>query len=194
MNRDLTIIYQHGGREYIDAVCREFLFDSLYPYQCDYIYNDCTNTTIGKGFNELVNQVKTKYVIWTPDDFVFFPNGDWVNKAINILKNRPDVGFIDLRKEKDSESPWSIDSREFIGNQSFFITHSWDNRGFNLTPFMMRTEDLKKILPLDENDTTGNIAEASGQQRFKTLGLKTVRLDIPFYGVCFHLGWGRSRY
>jgi hypothetical protein len=191
---ELTIIYQYGGRKNLEGITRNFNREVM-PIRYNFIDLDCTNISIGKGFNDLVSQVKTEYVLWAPDDFMFFPNGDWIQKAINILKYREDVGIIDLRKEKDGESPWMIDSRQFLGDESFFICQRWADRSFNLTPFIMRTSDLKKICPLDENDNTGNIAESVGQDNFrKLLGTKMARLDIPFLGVCFHIGWNRSRY
>jgi hypothetical protein len=168
----ITVAFQFGGRPHLEKISRDFLSETLKGNDITWEELDCTNKTIGKGFNELIEKVKTKYVLWTPDDFAFFSNGDWIGKSIRILENRPDIGFIDLRKERDGESPWSIDSREFIGNQSFYITHSWDNRGFNLTPFIMKTEDLKKLLPLDESDTTGNVAESSGYERYKKIDHK----------------------
>lgn len=190
---ELTILFQYGGRPYIEEFARDILDESTGD-GIEAVDLNCSDKTIGQGFNELVSSCKTKYMLWTPDDFGFFPNGDWVNMAIKILENRPDVGLIDLRKERDGESPWAIDGREWIGDMSLFIIHCWDDRVFNLTPFIARTEDIKKILPLDEQDKTGNVAEASGIDKFRNLGLKRARLDIPHMGVCFHLGWGRSRY
>lgn len=195
--KELSILFQHGGRKKLADICKNFLNESLaysaYFSKCEEHKLDCTNITIGKGFNLMVNNCKTEYLLWTPDDFAFFPNENWVEQAINILKNRPDIGIIDLRKEQDGETPWMIDKRDFIGNQSFFICQRWADRKFNLTPFIARTEDIKKILPLNEEDTTGNIAEADGYNRWPK-DLKMARLDIPYKGVCFHLGWNRSRY
>jgi hypothetical protein len=48
-------------------------------------------------------------------------------------------------------------------------------------------------VPLDESETRKNGAEYSGIQNFKKLNLKVMKLDIPYKGVCFHLGWNRSR-
>jgi hypothetical protein len=196
--KKITILFQFGNRKYIEDICRKFLNESIVSnlseaYICEWKELDCTNISIGKGFNQLVNSVETEYVLWTPDDFAFFPNGTWIDKALKILYNRKDIGIIDLRKENDGETPWMVDKREFIEDQSFFLCRRWADRRFNLTPFIARTEDIKKILPLNEQDETGNIAEAEGYIRWPQ-GLKLARLDIPFKGVCFHMGWNRSRY
>jgi hypothetical protein len=190
--KQLTIAFQYGNRDYIEQICRKFLNESL-TGSYEWIQENCTDITIGKGFNKLVDRVKTEYVLWTPDDFAFFPNGNWVNQSINILKDRPDIGIIDLRKEQDGETPWMVDKRDYIGDQSFLICRRWADRRFNLTPFIARTKDIKKILPLNEQDTTGNIAEADGYNKWNSK-LLMARLDIPFKGVCFHMGWNRSRY
>ena len=191
--KKITILFQYGGRNYIESICSRFLKESLGDYPYNWLQWNCTNLTIGRGFNELVNRATTEYLLWTPDDFAFFPNGNWIEQAIDILENRPDIGIIDLRKEQDGETPWMIDKRDYIGDQSFFICRRWADRRFNLTPFIARTEDIKKILPLNEQDTTGNIAEADGYNRWDK-NLLMARLDIPFKGVCFHMGWNRSRY
>ena len=191
--KKLTIIFQFGGRKYLEEIARDFLKESLGEFtDYEWIELDCTNLTIGKGFNQLVSQVKTDFVLYAQDDFGFFPNGNWVEKAINILENRKDIGIIDLRKENDGETPWMVSKRDYIGDQSFFVCQRWADRKFNLTPFMMRTEDLRNIIPLNKDDTTGNIAEADGYNKFPNL--KLARLDITYLGVCFHLGWMRSRY
>jgi hypothetical protein len=190
--KNITILFQYGNREYIERICRKFLEESFVG-SYDWLQADCTDLTIGEGFNLLVSQVKTEYLLWTPDDFAFFPNGNWMEQSINILENRPDIGIIDLRKENDGETPWMVDKREFIEDQSFFLCSRWADRRFNLTPFMARTEDIKKILPLNEQDETGNIAEADGYNKWDK-NLLMARLDIPFKGVCFHMGWNRSRY
>lgn len=190
----LTIVSQLGKRNKLSWIFNRFLDESLGNFK-DFKkkYRDCSNETIGYGFNRLIEDINSEYVLWTPDDFGFFPNGNWVEQAINILENRKDIGIIDLRKENDGETPWMIDKRDFIGNQSFFIVQRWADRRFNLTPFMMRTDDLKKLIPLNEDDKTGNIAEADGYNNWDKK-LLMARLDIPYKGVCFHLGWNRSRY
>lgn len=194
MNKnELTICFQYGGRKYIEDICRKFLIESLFENNPEWKEVECTDLTIGQGFNKLIESVDTEYVLWTPDDFAFFPNRNWVTQSINILKNRPDVGIIDLRKENDGETPWMVDKREFIGSQSFFLCRRWADRRFNLTPFIMRTKDIKELCPLIDTDTTGNITEADGYNRWNK-NLSIARLDIPFKGVCFHLGWNRSRY
>jgi len=190
----LTILFQFGGRRYLEQICRDFLKESLEDYLYEWIELDCSGLTLAQGFNRLVEMVKTDYVIWTPDDFGFFPNGSWAEKAVKILEERKDVGIIDLRKERDNETPWAIDRREKIGNMSFYIIRSCADRRFNLTPFMMRSKDLKKIVPLDESETRKNGAEYSGIQNYRErVNLDLARLDIPYKGVCFHLGWNRSR-
>ena len=184
----LTIVFQYGGRPYLEQIARDFLKESL-TCEYEFIDLDCSDKTIGRGFNELIGQVKTEFVLWLPDDFGFFPNGDWAEKGMKVLENQ-DIALIDLRKEKDNERPWMMAGRE----DGYFIVKNWDDRIFNLTPFMARTETIRKIIPIDEADTTGNIAEASGYEKFRRLDLKVARLDIPYLGVCFHLGWGRSCY
>ena len=191
----LTIVFQFGGRKYLERISRDFLKESLGAFKdYEWVELDCSGMSIGEGFNRLASQVKTEYVLYAQDDFGFFPNGDWVEKAIKILENRKDIGIIDLRKERDNETPWAIDSREWIDDMSFFTIYSWENRRFNLTPFIMRTEDLKKIVPLDESQTRKNGAEYSGIENYRAfVNLKLARLDILYMGVCFHLGWNRSR-
>jgi len=190
----LTIIFQFGKRKYLERIARDFLKESLGDYPYEWIELDCSGLTLAQGFNRLVEQVKTEYVLYAQDDFGFFPNGNWVEKAIKILENRKDVGIIDLRKERDNETPWAIDKHEKIGNMSFYIIRSCADRRFNLTPFMMKTKDLKKIMPLDESETRKNGAEYSGIQNYRErVNLDLARLDIPYKGVCFHLGWNRSR-
>ena len=75
----------------------------------------------------------------------------------------------------------------------YFVMGTWDNRGFILNPFMMRTETFNKLLPLKE-DENGDIVEADGYEKFKVLNLSTAKLSIKFMGVCFHLGYTRSAY
>lgn len=188
----LDILFQYGGRKYIEQIARHFLAESL---TCENVWHelDCSRKSIGEGFNELARMAKNDYVLWTPDDFGFFPNGDWADMAMDILDKRQDIGIIDLRKERDNETPWSIDHRAFIGDQSFFIVKRWEDRGFNLTPFIMRRQDLLRIIPLDESGRRKNGAEWSGIENFKQLNLQLARLDVPYLGVCFHLGWNRSK-
>ena len=188
MNK-LTVLFQYGGRKYLEKICRDFLKESLGDYPYEFIDLDCSNLTIGAGFNRLIEQVKTEYLIWTPDDFAFFPNGRWAEKAIKILEKRKDIGIIDLRKERDNEVPWGIIEK----NQDYLIIKRIGNRVFNLTPFMARTKDIKKIIPLDTSETRKNGAEYSGIMNFRRLNLKLARLNIKYLGVCFHLGWNRSR-
>lgn len=189
----LTVLFQYGQRKYLERICRDFLKESLGNYPYEFIDLDCSNLTIGTGFNRLVEQVKTEYVLYTMDDFAFFPNGNWVEKAIRLLELKKDIGIITLRKERDNQSPYMIDSREIVENISYYIVKNWGDRDWHFSPFIMRTKDLKKIVPLDESDKDGNIAEMSGVENFKKLNLKDARLDIPYLGVCFHLGWNRSR-
>jgi len=189
----LSVIFQFGQRPYLEKIARDFLKESLGDFPYEWIELDCSNLTIGAGFNRLAEQVKTEYVMNTLDDFGFFPNGNWAEKAIKILESRKDIGLVNLRKEKDNEGPWSLDSREWAGDVPFFTYYAWAGRGFSFNPSIMRTETLRKIIPLEEKDPHGNVAEAVGWERWKKLGLDTAKLDIPYYGVCFHLGWNRSR-
>ena len=189
----LTVIFQFGCRPYIEKIARDFLKESLGEFDYEFIDLNCSNLTIGAGFNKLVEQVKTPYVLYTMDDFAFFPNGNWVEKAIGILEKKEDINIIALRKEKDNESPWMIDCREIVDDISYYRIMRWGNRCFHFSPFLMRTEDLRKIVPLDETDIHGNIAEASGIEKAQKLNFKEAKLDIPYLGVCFHLGWMRSR-
>lgn len=189
----LTVTFQFGKRPYMEKIARDFLKESLGDFEYEFIDLDCSNKTIGQGFNELIGQVKTEYVLHTLDDFGFFPNGNWAEKAIRLLELRKDIGFITLRKEKDNESPWMIEEKGMVEDISYYIIHNWGDRNFSFGPFIMRTEDLKKILPVDEKDKHGNVAEDSARERFKRTGLKDARLDIPYLGSCFHLGWNRSR-
>jgi hypothetical protein len=123
-NAELTILFQYGGRPYLEKIARNFLMESLKSsgdinLDIDSIELNCVNKTIGQGFNELIDKVRTDFVIWTPDDFGFFPNGNWIALAIKILKENPDIGIIDLRKERDNAISWKIHKK----------------RKFNLTPF-----------------------------------------------------------
>ena len=197
--KKLTIIYQFGGRPYIERITRDFIKESLSDFiDYEWIELDCSNLTIGKGYNELIKQVKTEYVMTVLDDYAFFPtplknpNGDWVSDAITILDKRRDIGLINLRKINDNEELGKNGSIEQVENTSFMNYEPFGNRGWSFNPSIMRTEVLKQIVPLDENDISGNIAEASGWGKWYKLGLKTAKLNIPYYGVCFHLGWHRS--
>ena len=200
MNK-LSIIYQFGGRKYLEKISREFLKESLGEFKdYEWIELDCTNLTIGTGYNRLVEQVETEYVMNVLDDFGFFPykhgdkTGAWVNMAMTILDKRRDIGVINLRKEHDRKELDKIIGHEEVDGVPFYLIEAFNNRGWNINPSMMRTEDLKKIIPLDENDLSGNVAEATGWDNWKKLDLKVAKLDIPYKGVCFHLGWNRSRY
>lgn len=192
-DKKLTIMYMYGGRPYLDRISRDFLMESLGDFSdYEWVELDCLNLTMGAGFNRLVEKVNTEFVLYALDDFAFFPNGNWVDQAIQILDERHDVGMIDLRKERDGERPWILIEREMAGNLFFYTFLPWDNRGFCLNPSMYRTETLKQIVPIKEDDLTGNISEADGWDKWKELGLKSARLDISYLGVCFHMGWRRS--
>ena len=193
INTKLSVIFMYGGRPYLERICRDFLKESLGDYPYKFIDLDCSNLTIGAGFNRLVEQVKTEYVLYTMDDFAFFPNGNWVEKAIRLLELKKDIGIITLRKERDNQGPYMTDRRVMIENISYYIVKHWGDRDWHFSPFIMRTADLKKVVPLNEKDPHGNIAEASGVENFKKVGLLDARLDIPYLGVCFHLGWNRSK-
>ena len=199
----LSIIYQHGGRPYLESITRNFLIESLGEFKdYEWIELDChkNNLTIGAGFNRLVEQVKTEYVMNVLDDFAFFPykhgdkSGEWVNMAITILENRDDIGIINLRKEYDHKYNWTIKSHEEVKGIPFYIYEAFANRGWSFNPLIMKTKVLKKIIPLDEEDKTGNVAEATGWENWQKLGLEVAKLDIPYKGVAFNLGWNRSCY
>ncbi len=190
----LSVTFQYGGRPYIEKIARDFLKESLGDIDYEWLELDCSRLTIGAGYNRLAEQVKTDYVITVLDDFGFFPNGDWVEKGIIILKNRSNIGRIHLRKENDYKELGTLGGREEVKGVHFYIYNAWDNRGWSINPSLMRTETLKKIIPLDEKDLSGNIAEKTGWDRWKDMRLSAVKLDIPYKGVCFHLGWNRSCY
>lgn len=197
--KKLTIMFQFGGRPYIERITRDFLKESLGKFK-DYkwIELDCKNLTIGAGFNRLAEKVNTPFAMNVLDDFGFFPykhgdeTGDWVNKAITILENRDDIGIINLRKEYDHKYDWKIKSHEKVKGIPFYIYKAFANRGWSFNPSIIKTEVLKKIIPLDEKDKSGNVAEAVGWENWQKLGLKVAKLDIPYKGVAFHLGWNRS--
>jgi len=196
----LTILFQFAGRPYLEKIARDFLEDSLGKFKdYDWIELDCSNLTIGAGYNRLVEQVKTEFVMTVLDDFGFFPatigdeSGQWVKDAITILDERRDIGVIQLRKENDCVELGKLGEIEKVKDTSFINYKPWDNRGWVINPIITRTEVLKQIVPLDELDTGGNVTETSGWDKWKKLGLKTAKLNVPYKGVCFHLGWHRSK-
>jgi len=199
--KKITIIYQFGGRPFLEAISREFLRESLGEFKdYEWIELDCTNLNIGAGYNRLAEQVKTPFVMTVLDDFGFFPatlqdqTGNWIKDAITILEDRKDIGVIPLRKENDCVDLGKYGNKEVANGVSFYNYEPFYNRGWTINPCIMRTEVLKQIIPLDENDKTGNVAEQTGWDNWKKLRLKVAKLDVPYKGVCFHLGWNRSCY
>ena len=158
----------------------------------EWIEADCSGLTIGQGFNKLAQQVKTEYVMYLQDDWGFFKSEGWIEKCLKILGSHRDIGFIRLRRDRDGQMDEIYEKRKFVDdNTPYYVIGTWDRRGFTLNPFVMRTEDLKKLLPLDENVKHG-LAEISGWTKYRELHLGTAKLSVAWGGVCFHLGWGRG--
>lgn len=154
-----------------------------YPHWEMIVYNH--QGSHEEGLIKLINQAKGEYLFNCEDDWVFIEKGDWVQGAIAILKEHPEVGMIKLRKDGDGQRCFGI--VESINHGYITSDDEYSNN-----PFIARTADIRKVLAGIEKPMELYI-EKKMVVSFKKTGLKIAKLSgCNKRGVCTHIGWGRQ--
>ena len=68
------------------------------------------------NIDKLYSMVKTPYILHVEDDYIFDGNKDFIQNAIDVLEERPDLHYVWIRKlDNYRESHNTPDARAFMG-------------------------------------------------------------------------------
>lgn len=149
-----------------------------------------SNKRIGyaKSLDNLLQQVDTKYVFTTEDDWLYHQNPGFIERSLEILENNSDIHQVWIRDLSDHGHP--------VGDPIFVNGHEvrpvlpgyrkiWN--GFSLNPGLRRMSDLRTFFP-DGLSNCGDGDEATLAQhtaKFNYKAVSIVRSSIK------HIGYNR---
>jgi len=161
----LTILILSSNRyELLETTISSLLETLTYPYWEMIIYNH--DKTIGEGRAFLLNKIKGEYVLECEDDWLFLEKGNWVQDAIEILDNHPEVGMVRLRKKGDGQT--NVRYLEKI-KRGFITGGHWTHN-----PHIIRRSTLLKL-----RKDAGDFQSMECERRFSVAfkGFKTAVLN-----------------
>jgi hypothetical protein len=193
------LILNSQKRDYKDLLAltiQSLLYHLNYPLWELIIYSHSGG--IIEGYEKLFASAKGKYIFQCQDDYFFFPTSpqykNWIQTAINILEENPEVKFVRLRVDHDGqvEGP---KVKEVKGGE--IVSHV----GFTLNPWIAKPETIQALLdnvkshPEDKNSSLEEkMFRAANRLDFNT----TAKLVFPEVkcsnrGICIHTGYGRRQ-
>jgi len=143
-----------------------------------------------EGMNKLVEMWDGEFLLHCQDDWFFFPQpdckSDWINWGIEILEKYPEVRYIVLRVDSDRDCSTTI-VKEVEPNGMIV-----KGLGFQLAPFIARTETVKRVLKVVAEDKEDITFSRKCFRAAYNLGLNgaSAKLKLWDKGSCVHIGRG----
>lgn len=181
----LSIAILSSGRfDLLEATIHSLLNTMTVPYFELIIFNH--RDSIGKGWNYLTERINGEFVLMCQDDWYFMEKCNWAEICMQVLSKYKDVGMIRLRKNGDGQNEEKV-VEEFRDHQIVECVGG----GFTMNPGMFRKDTLDKLGNIGSIQIAKGVAELEVRNRWRSLELKTAKLQNPGHGVCIHIGRGR---
>ena len=112
-----------------------------------------------RSIDKAYSQVTSEYIVKVEDDYVFHGNKNFIQDAIDVLKERPDVFFVWLRHfpnyrishgtdyMKNLFEPPIYKTRTGVSYKMLTPNHYGDWSGFTFMTSVSRTADYKRMFP-----------------------------------------------
>jgi GT2 family glycosyltransferase len=133
------------------------------------------NWGINCAFNDMHRISRGEFVVemendWWATDIEF----DWITRSLDIMRNDPDIGIVQLRSIWDSNENWGIHKKDYniwsVGGYSEAKTesgHSYlyakDFYAYNHNPNLSRKVAIESILPLSEPIYQSDLRNGEGE-------------------------------
>lgn len=146
-----------------------------------------------KSIDRMYNLVDTKYILQLEDDYKFYGNSNFIQEAIEILENNPDITRVGITHNcpKDWKTAKESGTFDMMKPDLFGGWGYWSH-----TPAIIRFEDYKKIFPegygkYHEEGVRLDILEYRLNLIAKEYGCKSAILKN---GACITTGNNKSTY